>query len=150
MQAIIKKYQQSALFYLLISTLIMIAGIICGYLWSSDIGKWIYDKNFSNTIGLSEVLSFIGVLIAAITYRLALKAYREWKRPFKLEKMFELSSFLETLSARCLKIMFELKNIKNLSSEDFPENKKLIIIMIIEYEILIMKGLSYAPIFEKK
>ncbi|MFV0598065.1 hypothetical protein HG547_16040 [Shewanella sp. DNRA4] len=83
MQAIIQKYLQSALFYLLIATLIMMGGIIVGYLWSGDIGLWIYDSGAS----ISTTFTVIGSVFTVLTFGLGIIAYNHWKHPFDINKL---------------------------------------------------------------
>lgn len=83
MQSFIQKYLQSALFYLLVATLIMMAGIIFGYLWSGDIGKWLYGSGAS----VSTTFTVIGSVFTVMTFGLALIAYSQWRHPFQLDKV---------------------------------------------------------------
>ncbi|MCU8036955.1 hypothetical protein ACRN98_22090 [Shewanella oncorhynchi] len=97
-----QKFVQTAMFSLLVSVLIMMAGIIFGYLWSSDIGNWIYSSGAS----VSTTFTVIGGLFTMLTFGLALMAYNQWRHPFILDKHQKLID----LNNNLIKLMTLLHN----------------------------------------
>lgn len=147
MQAIIKKYLQSVLFYLLFSVLIMMAGIIVGYLWSGNIGLWIYSRNISDSIGISDILTFLGVLFTILTYLLARKAYRQWRHPFILDKhqrlvaLNGLISKMGLLNIKYQRALIELR--KNIGRDSYFTAREIAVDRLLEYEELVTTVSAY-------
>jgi hypothetical protein len=140
MQAIIQKYLQSALFYLLVAVLIMMAGIIVGYLWSGNIGQWTHDRYYSDVVSVSTLLAFIGTFFTVLTYLLALKVYHHWKHPFILDKHNRLVALrvlitkLLTLNVQYQKSLIELRKA---DSRSFLIEKNHTINKLFEYEEMV-------------
>ncbi|MCS6162346.1 hypothetical protein ACQKCO_05215 [Shewanella baltica] len=146
MQAIIQKHLQSTLFYLLVAVLIMMAGIIVGYLWSDDIGQWFYSENNSDGIGLSNLLALVGVVFTVLTYLLAYKAYRQWRHPFMLDKhqrLMALNGLMAKLATLNIKYQRALIELRKAGRDNFINLKEHAINTLLEHEELISSVSAY-------
>ncbi|VEE62568.1 Uncharacterised protein [Shewanella putrefaciens] len=146
MQAIIQKHLQSTLFYLLVAVLIMMAGLIVGYLWSDDIGQWFYSENNSDGIGLSNLLALVGVMFTVLTYLLAYKAYRQWRHPFMLDKhqrLMALNGLMAKLATLNIKYQRALIELRKADRGNFINLKEHVINRLLEHEELISSISAY-------
>lgn len=140
-----QKFVQTAMFYLLVSVLIMMAGIIFGYLWSSDIGQWIHEVYNSDSVSVSTVFTVIGGFFTALTFGLAIKAYNQWRKPFAVDRLIAIHDRLIEASAlipKLIETLYEAKN-KNSKKSEF-ELKKNIIFHAMNIESIISSAVPLA------
>ncbi|MGI2045950.1 hypothetical protein [Shewanella oncorhynchi] len=146
-----QKFIQTAMFYLLVSVLIMMAGIIVGYLWSSDIGLWIHDAYYGGGVSVSTIFTVIGTAFTVLTFGLALKAYNQWRKPFAVDRLIAIHDRL--LESTCLipNLSETLYKIKRLDGEieykrREAELTKEIIIQAMNIDSIIISAIPLASL----
>lgn len=148
-----QKFIQTAMFYLLVSVLIMMAGIIFGYLWSSDIGLWIHDAYYGGGVSVSTIFTVIGTAFTVLTFGLALKAYDRWRDQFILDRhqrlvaLHGLMAKLVLLNIKYQRALIELR--KNIDQGTYFSAKETAIDRLLEYEEVIATVGAYDDLLLK-
>ncbi|MCH7421292.1 hypothetical protein [Shewanella sp. MM_2022_3] len=144
-----QKFVQTSIFYLLVSVLIMMAGIIFGYVWSSDVEKFACKLFHWELFSAST----IGTVFTVLTYFLALKAYKQWKHQFLINKqhrLIELSNGLCELCELLSEYNKKLASYVNFDNDCYESTRLEFIHSAVKYEAKIMNLKVYDYLLHNK